>query len=514
MTKDSPKTPPRIAVGGFMLESNSHSPVATRAEFAAVCDLRGAALEADWNSKSPTSSTTIKGFVAGMNASGAWQPLPLLHSQANASGAVEQDYFDEVVEDLCARLRAALPVDGVFLALHGAAIATGDHDPDGTLLEAVRKIVGPDVPVLSTLDLHANVVARMVDNASALVAYRTNPHVDMRERGAECAAILREMLAGMRTDTGFVKLPFVPASVTQNTASGPYCDLIAYGQQQMDPAVVNVSILSGFTLGDTPKNGMSVIVTTRAGKAAEGRAQALARDIAAFAWSQRHRYIPQLTSLKDATAIALKCGADANLPARVFADVADNPGGGARGNTVWILQGFVDAGVQGAVIGPVFDPLLAAEAHRGGEGASFRAQFNRDEEHPLSGRFAADAVVERLHRGQYVARRGISAGNTITNGPTALLRMGGVRVVVVSRRDQARDAVQFEMMGIDLARVRSLVVKSRGHFRAAFDEFFTSEQVVEVDVPGLTTPVLANVAWERMPRPVFPLDPDMVWEAA
>jgi microcystin degradation protein MlrC len=508
----SPVSPaPRIAVGGFMLESNSHSPVATRAEFTSVCDLRGAALEVDWSSKSPTSSTTIKGFVAGMNQSGPWRPVPLLHAQANASGAVDQAYFDEVVKELCDRVRAALPLDGVFLALHGAAIATADHDPDGTILESVRAIVGPGVPVVATLDLHANVAERMVNNASALVAYRTNPHVDMRERGAECAAILRDMIAGMQTETGFVKLPFVPPSVTQNTHAGPYHDLIEYGQQQIDKDIVNVSVLSGFTLGDTPKNGMSVVVTARAGT---GKAQSLARDIARFAWAQRHRYIPHLTSLQDATAMALQCGNDPARPALVFADVADNPGGGARGNTVWILQSFVKAGVRGAVVGPVFDPALASEAHRMGEGAAFCARFNRDEDHPLSGRFTADVVVERLHHGQYVARRGISAGNTITNGPTALLRAGGVHVVVVSRRDQARDAVQFEMLGIDLARVRALVVKSRGHFRAAFDEFFGNDQVVEVDVPGLTTPVLANVAWQRMPRPVFPLDPEMEWEPA
>ncbi len=499
---------PRVAVGGFMLESNSHSPVATREEFASVCDLRGVALEADWRSEHPLAASTISGFVAAMNAAGPWEPVPLRHAGGGASGPVEQGYFDELVDEMCARLRAALPVDGVFLSLHGAAIATVDPDPDGTLLARVREVVGPAVPVLATLDLHGNIVQRMVDAASVLVAYRTNPHVDMPERGAECASLLHEMLRGMAPAAAFVKLPFVPPSVTQNTASGPYGDLIDYGQRCVDADVANVSILSGFTLGDTPKNGMSVIVTTRG---RPDKARALARQIAAFAWSERQRYVPRLTSLADATRRALECGRDAGKPSLLFADVADNPGGGGRGNTVWILQAFVQAGVQGAVFGPVFDPPLAAQAHRLGEGARLDAVFNRDEDHPLSGRFAAPAVVERLHAGAYVARRGISAGNAIDNGPTALLRVGGVRVVVISRRDQARDPVQFEMLGIDLARVRALVVKSRGHFRAAFDEFFGDERIVEVDVPGLTTPVLANVAWQRMPRPVYPLDPDLQW---
>lgn len=508
-SSSSPPSRPRVAVGGFLLESNYHAPVATRAEFESVCTLAGGALQADWESASPTCTTNISGFVAGMNATGPWQPVPILTAQAHASGEVEQAYFEEIVAQFRARLQAALPLDGVFIALHGAASATGDVDPDGTLLEAVRGIVGPGVPVVTTLDLHANVVQRMVDNADLMAAYLTNPHVDMRERGTECAHALREMMAGMKTARGFVKLPFAPPSVTQNTASGPYADLIAFGQSKIGPGVLNVSISSGFTLGDTPKNGMSVIVTTRGDK---GRAQALANEIATFAWEQRHRYVPRMTSLADATAQAFACGRDPALPALIFADVADNPGGGARGNTVWILESFVNAGVNGAVVGPFYDPLLAAEAHRLGEGAVFDARFNRDETHPLSGRFEARAAVQRLHAGRYVARRGISAGNTITNGPTALLRIGGVQVVVVSRRDQARDAVQFEMLGIDLSRVRAMVVKSRGHFRAAFDEFFTAAQVVEVDVPGLTTAVLANVPWKRIPRPIFPLDPQTRWE--
>lgn len=500
--------PPRVAVGGFMLESNSHAPVATRAEFEQHCDLSGDALRADWESDAPRAAGTVLGFVRAMDAAGPWRPLPLRLAQGGASGPVEQAYLDEVIDATCAGLRDAAPLDGVFLSLHGAAIATGDEDPDGTLLERVRATVGPGVPVVATLDLHANVVQRMVDAADVLVAYRTNPHVDMRERGADCARVLREMIGGLRPAAAFVKLPFVPPSVSQNTASGPYRDLIAFGQRLRDDDVVDVSVLSGFTLGDTVKNGLSVVVTTR-GDAAKARAIAL--RVARHAWDGRHAWVPRLTPLERATALARACGDDPARPALLFADVADNPGGGGRGNTVWILEAFLRAGVRGAVLGPFFDPALAADAFAAGEGAAFRARFNRDEVHPLSGRLEADARVLRLHAGRWVGRRGISAGNAIDNGPTALIDAGGVQVVVVSRRDQARDPVQFEVLGVDLARVRALVVKSRGHFRAAFDEWFDDARIVEVDVPGLTTPVLSAVPWRRMPRPVFPLDADTAW---
>ncbi len=213
-----------------MLESHSHAPVATAEEFAADCDLAGDALAADWRAPHPRGPLTFAGFAAAMDAHGPWQALPLRHAQVDASGPVEQAFFDAFVDALCTRLRAAMPVDGVFLSLHGAAIATGDPDPDGTVLERVRGIVGPDVPVVATLDLHANVVQRMVDHADVLIAYRENPHTDLAARGADCAAALREMLAGMRPARAFVKLPFVPPSIAQNTASGPYRALIEHGQ--------------------------------------------------------------------------------------------------------------------------------------------------------------------------------------------------------------------------------------------------------------------------------------------
>ncbi|MFN5510626.1 MAG: M81 family metallopeptidase [Burkholderiales bacterium] len=499
---------PRIAVGGFMLESNSHSPVATAEEFAGFCDLAGDALAQDWLRPDPLLPRTTTGFVAAMDARGAWTPVPLRHAHAGASGCVDQDYFDALCDDLCERLQQALPVDGVFLSLHGAAIATVDPDPEATLLERVRALVGSSIPVVATLDLHGNISQRMVSAADVLISYRENPHTDMYERGEDCAAVLHEMLAGLRPTAAFVKLPFVPPSVTQNTAFGPYRALIEWGQSRIDPDVIDVSILSGFTLGDTPRNGMSVIVTTRN---APEKAKRLACEIAAHAWAHRGDWIPKLTSLEQATQWALASGQGVATP-RLFADVADNPGGGGRGNTVWILKAFAQAGVEGAVFGPIYDPLLAAQAHQVGAGAVFQALFNRDETHPLSGRFEAAVQVERVHAGDYLARRGISKGSRVDNGPTALLRLGGIQVLVISRRDQARDPAQFEVMGIDLSAIRVLVLKSRGHFRAAFDEFFANEQIVEVDVPGLTTPVLSQVDWQRMPRPIYPLDPDMHWE--
>ena len=501
---------PRIAVGAFMLESNGHSPLATREEFSTNYIASGAGMRADWESEHPRCPVTMSGFIERMTATGAWQPLPLYGAMVGASGPIEHGFFLEVVQQLENHLRASLPVDGVFLSLHGGAIGEKEGDPEGVVLERVRSIVGAKVPIVATLDLHANVSDRMVRNCDVLVAYRTNPHTDMAERGAECADLMRELLAGTRATAAMVKLPFIPPSVAQNTKSGPYADIIAYGQSKIDPRVMNVSVVSGFSLGDCAKNGMSVTVTTRndGNLAAE-----LAKDIAQKTWDDRKRYIPRLTTLPDATAMALACGRDASRPALLFADVADNPGGGGRGNTVWILESFHKAGVEGCLLGVVYDPALVAEANTRGIGAKYRMRFNRDETHALSGKFEAEGEVLKLRKGPIIGKRGISAGHSINLGDMALVRVGGIRVVVISVRQQCKDTAMFECFGLDIAAARSVIVKSRGHFRAAFDIFFPDDRIIEVDVPGLTTPILTRVPYRNVPRPIYPLDPEMEWRA-
>jgi microcystin degradation protein MlrC len=504
---------PRVAIGAFMLESNSNAPIATRQEFIDSFYLTGQSFANDWRLSEPRCPVCVRGFVQAMDAklisADNWDSVPLLGAAVGASGSIDQSFFDELTEQFVERLKNALPVDAVYLSLHGAAIATADPDPDGTLLAKVRAIVGDKIPIVATLDLHANVGQTMVDKANVLVSYLTNPHVDMLARGAEAAKIVLEMLDGLKPTSALVKLPLAPPSVTLNTGTiadqMPYGDLIRYGQTLIDSQVINVSVNCGFTLGDTPKNGMSVIVTTRNDQQLANR---LAKQIAQRAWSQRHRYVPKLTALSEATRLAKQCGEQPLTQPLLFADVADNAGGGGRANTIWIMKSFIEANVQGAWLGLFYDPNLAQQAQQLGVGQNFNAQFNQDENHPLSGRYSAQANIAGLHDGRVLGKRGIVAGTQLNLGPCALLRVGGLTIVVVSRRVQCADPVFFEMFGLTISEARSIIVKSRGHFRAAFNEFFANEQIFDVDVPGLTTPVLSNVPWKHMPRPMFPLDPE------
>ncbi len=176
-----------------------------------------------------------------------------------------------------------------------------------------------------------------------------------------------------------------------------------------------------------------------------------------------------------------------------------------------ILDAFHRAGVRDALVGVINDPVLAAEAHQLGIGASFTARFNRAETSEFSKPFAAPATVRALSDGQVTGRRGIFAGTRIDLGQSAAIDLGGITVVVITQRTQCADPIFFESLGLEIARARVVVVKSRGHFRGGFDEFFGHDQIVEVDGPGLTSPILSRFPWARLPRPVLPIDENVDW---
>ncbi|GGG27291.1 microcystinase C [Caldovatus sediminis] len=503
--------PPRIAILGLHLEANAFAPPTTRQDFVRLCLERGGRITALARSATSHLPAELPGFYRRMDATGPWTPVPVLIAAAPPGGPLEQAVFLDFLDEMQCGLAAALPLEGVYIASHGASSATGDEDSDGTLAAMVRRVVGPAVPVVCTHDLHCNVSERMLEALDAFVAYRTNPHVDQAARAAEAADLLRELLAGGRFAKAFLRLPLAPPTVTLLTKEGPYADLIRDAEALMrtDPAIANASVTGGFVYGDLPKCGMTVTVTARGGDLARARRAALA--LARRAWAERGRHTRRLLSVAEATAIALASGRGERPPV-ILADSGDNPGGGGRGNTAWLLSALHGARAPGVVLGVFVDPALAAEAQALGEGARFRALFNRVESE-FSKRFEAPARVLRLSDGRGVGRRGTIAGRAFDLGPSALLELegSGLRVVVVSLRRQCHEPRMLEMFGIDIAEARTVVVKSRGHFRAGFDEFFPDDRIFEVDAPGLTSPVLANFPWRRLPRPLFPLDPEAGW---
>lgn len=509
--------PPRVAIAGFFLECNRWSPVTTQAMFERSLDLAGDALAAELRSQAPRLLPDTPGFVAEMDRAGPWQPVPLRMAAAQPGGPVDHAYFAAFADDLATRLTSVLPVDAVFVSSHGAALTTEVEDPDGDLFQRIRDLVGPAVPVVAVLDLHTNVSARMTDSLSGFVAYRTNPHDDLRARGEEAARLVQRFLREGPGEVSLVKLPLVPPATSQRIGPGTvYGELIDVAQTHVAGEVLNVSLCGGFALADSIKCGFSVVVTTRRGHRARGKK--LAAALAAQVWDRRARFVSALTPLDLAVSLAVQTGRDEAMPPLVLADVADNPGGGGGGNTVDLLRALLNAGAQGVLLGVFTDAALAREAHTLGPGARFDAVFNRDAPTDAASRAPGVACLRHtaqvlaLSDGRFLGRRGLVAGTRREMGASALLDLGGIRVAVISHRQQLLDPAQLDVLGVDLATVRTLVVKSRGHFRAAFEGFAPPERVIEVDGPGLTTPNLRSLPWQHLPRPMYPIDEDVDWQ--
>lgn len=501
---------PKVAVLGVILESNRLSPVATRADFDSFYVLEGPELLDAARQPSSVIAPEASAFVQMMDATGAWQPVPLLLAGCHPHGPIEAGAMHGFTQSIIKGLEDAGPVDAVYIANHGAMVATDSHDPDGDLIAAVRAQVGAQVPLVVTLDLHANISDTMASSADMIIGYRTNPHVDMIERGEEAAATLRMILAGRSRPRMHVeRLPLTPASVNLLTASGPYGALIDLGQRrQAEEAgrILNVSIFGGFVFSDTPDNGLAVVVTARNDI---DQAKALALELAEIGWSTRSQFRKQLTPIDAAVALAL----DTDRAPVIFSDSGDNPGGGGSGCTSAFLETLIAAAPQELYYGSFFDPHLAKAAHAAGVGARFDARFNSASGTPDDAPITIEAEVVALHDGDIIGRLGLLAGRQLHLGPSAALRIGGITVIVISDRAQTADPMFFEMFGLDIASAKTVVVKSRGHFRSGFLPWFTPDRVYEIDTAGLTSPVLERRQWHYLPRPVYPLDEDTDWSA-
>jgi len=510
----TPPKNPRIAILGFALESNRNAPVSDRQAFIDAFYLDAAAIQNELNGARSRLPGTVQGFCAEMDRAGNWTPVPILLAEAPPGGPADHGFFLEMLQDMRDGLAAAGHIDAVYISEHGAGLSTQEDDADGAVFAMVREAVGSDVPIVATLDLHGHVTPRMQRSVDVMISYLTNPHVDQRERGAEAAQITSAMLAGLRTTSTLIKVPMISPAVSLLTASGPFADLVDFGQTLVQAPILNVSILPGFAPANASTNGMSIVVTADAqAPDAPTAARRVAETVAERAWADRHRYKPRLTALDEAVVLARRATEDLTSPAIILADVADNPGAGGRGNTMYILKCLYDQKLRDVVVGMIVDPELAFEAHKLGVGARFRACFNRSETTRFSEPFEADARVMRLAEGDCVGRRGLFERRRLDLGRCALLDLDGIQVAVATARQQLADPVFLERLGLNIADLRVLVVKSRGHFRAGFDEHHTPEQIFEVDVPGLTTPVLEKLGLDRVPRPIFPLDPDMEWTA-
>ncbi len=426
-----------------------------------------------------------------------WTLLEGVVAAAQPSGTTTRSAYETLRDELLADLRAALPVDMVLLGLHGAMVADGYDDCEGDLLQRVRAIVGPKVVVGAELDPHNHLSAAMVEHADVLVAFKEYPHTDILERALElvdlCQAKAEGRIAPVASvvDTGGL----VVMHTSREPARGFVDRLMALEGKD---GILSVSVSHGFPWGDVPEMGTKVLVYSDAERDAGGqRGMALARQLTDELTALRHALEVPMPGIDEALDQALAFDGG---PV-VLADGADNPGGGAPGDSTFILKRLLERDISNACIGPLWDPVAARIAFDAGVGASLDLRIG-GKIGPLSGAPLDLRVTVKALQPELMMT-GLS--NTPTAmGDSALVESKGVQILLCSLRNQAMGSDLFTNIGVDLAAKKLIVVKSSQHFYASFSK--VAKQVIYVAAPGAVTVDLKTLPYKKIQRPKWPID--------
>ncbi len=396
---------------------------------------------------------------------------PLLWASANPSGIVTQHAFERVWSLLKSELKAAGKIDALFLDLHGAMVAEHVQDGEGELLERLRSLIGPKLPIVAALDFHANVTPLMVALADAFTVYRSYPHVDMADTGRRAAVLLQRLLDGEKLYKAYRQLPFLIPMLWQCTLTAPFEGLMRLVEEVERDSGGSAAIVPGFPLADIYDCGPTVLAYAPDAAAAEAAVTHLYDAML----SQRDAFTGPLYSAAAAVSHALASEAGGTI---ILADTQDNPGGGGGGDTTDILHELVRQNAQQACVALLCDPQAAAAAHAAGIGATLELALGGKSgigTPPLVERF----TVEALGNGQFTGTGPFYRGCRMDLGPMARLRHNGVQILLSSQKQQAADQAMFRHLGVDPQKQRILVLKSSVHFRADFADLAREILIVE-----------------------------------
>jgi microcystin degradation protein MlrC len=427
--------------------------------------------------------------------------VPLCAAWAITANRLARKDWLRVHAEFSRRLERGATPEALLLAMHGAQAADGEDDVTGSLLERARRTLGRRVPIVATLDLHANVTPRMVANADALVGYQTYPHVDLYETGQKAARLALRMLRGTLTPAmALRKLPLIVPAETMPTTSGPMRRLIERATRLEGSGLAeSVSVFGVQPWLDVRDMGCSVVVVTGGDRErAERHASVLARRF----WDARKDFDVRLTPVRSAIRQAMRIRGG---PV-VLAESSDSTGSGSPGDSTGVLRELVAANLPEPSAIFVVDPGAVAQAARAGVGSSVTldvgGSFDRKNSTPLR----LTCRVRLLSDGRWTPTiRGYSAGTEVSMGKTAVLEAGSVRILVAERPAMTLDPELYRSHGIEPCRSKIVVVKSPAGFRAAYEPI--AKGIFIVDTPGVSTARLRSLPFRRVPRPIYPLDP-------
>jgi microcystin degradation protein MlrC len=491
----------RIAVGGFLHETNTFAPTkATYADFVHGGGWPAMALGADVLKTMSNINVGLAGFAEQAQASG-WELVPTISCGASPSAHVTEDAFERIVKVMIEGIKAAGQLDAVYLDLHGAMVTEHLDDGEGEILQRVREVIGKDLPLVVSLDLHANATPQMVEHADALIAYRTYPHIDMADTGRAAAKHLALLLnTRQKFAKAFRQLPFLIPISWQCTNDQPTKGIYRTLAALESAAVPTLSFAPGFPAADFPHCGPSVFAYGKT----QADADAAADEIMAIVAGHEDDFDGRIYTPDEGVRHAMELATRANKPI-VIADTQDNPGAGGDSDTTGMLRALVRNNATRAAIGVIYDPQSAKAAHAAGVGATVTLALGGKSGISGDAPYQESFFVEQLSGGQFVAPGPYYGGRDMDMGPSACLRIGGIRVVVSSHKAQLADQSMYRYVGIEPTEQAILVNKSSVHFRADFEPI--AETLLICAAPGAMPADTAALPWTRL-RPGIRIKPN------
>jgi microcystin degradation protein MlrC len=482
----------RIAVGGFLHETNTFAPTkATYADFVHGGGWPAMVQGGDVLRVMRDINVGLAGFVGAAETNG-WELVPTIACAATPSAHVTEDAYERIVKVMVDGIRAAGRCDAVYLDLHGAMVAEHLDDGEGEVLARVRRVIGKDVPLVASLDLHANVTPQMVEQADALIAYRTYPHIDMADTGRAAARHLALLLRDKRRlAKAFRQLPFLIPISWQCTSDQPCKSIFQQLKALESESVPTLSFAPGFPAADFPHCGPTVFAYGKTQADADAAADKMTKLII----GHENDFDGRIFGPDEGVRHAMQLAAHAKKPV-VIADTQDNPGAGGDSDTTGMLRALVRNQATRAALGVICDPQSAKAAHAAGRGATVTLALGGKSGIPDDAPYQATFVVEKLSDGKFVAPGPYYGGRGMDMGPSAALRIGDIRVVVSSHKAQLADQSMYRYVGIEPTEQSILVNKSSVHFRADFEPI--AEKILICAAPGAMPADPAALPWTRL----------------
>jgi len=466
----------RIAVGGFQHETNTFAPLkATYRDFEMADGWPGLTEGPAILSAFEGINLPVAGFLGRTRSH--HEIVPLLWCSASPSAHVERDAYERIAGRLLSLIKEAGSLDGIYLDLHGAMVAEHLEDGEGELLERIRALVGREIPIVVSLDLHANVTERMVRHASALVVCRTYPHVDLAESGEWSADLLDRLLKHGPLKKAMRRAEFLVPLTWQCTLIDPAQSLYRQVTESERAGAASASFAFGFPPADIAECGPVALAYAED----QATADRIAERLIAAVNEAEPDFAGKVWQPDEAVATAKGRALELKRPI-ILADTQDNPGAGGNSDTVGLLDALVRGHAEQAVFANLYDPKTAEVAHRAGVGAEITLGIGGWSGMKGSAPFHGTFKVERLGDGNFDATGPFYRGNRMQLGPMALLKIGGVSIVVASRKQQAADQAMLRHLGIEPAQQRILALKSSVHFRADFQPI--AGEILIVAAPG------------------------------